>query len=180
MVEVVAYDPRWAEGFEGLRAVIGPAVAEIGASVEHVGSTSVVGLAAKPIIDVDVVVQRIEGVGRAVAILEGLGYRHLGDQGVPEREAFEALSGSGEAEVKHHLYVVVSGSKPHRDHVDLRDYLRGRPEREAEYARLKADLGARYLPHDRVGYTDAKGPWIARALAEARGELGTRASGSAL
>ncbi|MGE0229897.1 MAG: GrpB family protein [Dehalococcoidia bacterium] len=170
MVEVVAYDPRWAEGFEGLRAVIGPAVAAIGASVEHVGSTSVVGLAAKPIIDVDVVVRRTEDVGRAVAILEGLGYRHTGDQGVPEREAFEAPSAGAAAGVEHHLYVVVAGSKPHRDHVDLRDHLRGRPERAAEYARLKADLGARYLPHDRVGYTEAKGPWIAQALADARGE----------
>ena len=179
MVEVVEYDARWPEAFEGLRAMIGPAVGEVGAVVEHVGSTSVVGLAAKPIIDVDVVVRRRADVGRAIAILEGLGYRRRGDQGVPEREAFEAPSAAA-AGVEHHLYVVVAGSKPHRDHIDLRDYLRARPERAAEYARLKSDLGARYLPHDRVGYTDAKGPWIARALAEARGEAGPQTSGGVL
>jgi len=166
VVEVVGYDSRWPEWFERVRALVGAAVAEIGAVVEHVGSTSVVGLAAKPIVDVDVVVQRSEDVGRAIAILERLGYQHRGDQGVPEREAFEAPSAG--AGVEHHLYVVVAGSKPHRDHIDLRDYLRARPERAAAYARVKSELGARYLPHDRVGYTDAKGPWIARALDEAR------------
>lgn len=163
MVEVVAYDGRWPELFEGVRAAIAPAVAELGAVVEHVGSTSVVGLAAKPIIDVDVVVRTASDVASAIAVLEGLGYRHRGDQGVPRREAFEAPPG-----VEHHLYVVVAGSGPHRDHVDLRDYLRARPERAAEYGRLKFEIAAEYLPYDRVGYTEAKGPWIARALQEAR------------
>lgn len=87
-IEVVPYRAEWAMRFEDVASVIRPAVADLpGAQVEHVGSTSVPGLAAKPILDVDVVVAP-DDLPRAVRALEALGYRHRGDLGVTGREAF--------------------------------------------------------------------------------------------
>jgi GrpB-like predicted nucleotidyltransferase (UPF0157 family) len=155
---VVDHDERWAQDFEAIRARLWPAVAAVAVGIEHVGSTAVPGLAAKPIIDVDVVVPDAEGVPRAVAALERLGYEHRGDQGVPGREA---LSG-GEGLPEHHLYVVVLGSRPYRDHVDLRDHLRRHPDAARRYAAEKRRL-AHLLESDRNAYVDGKA-WVVREL----------------
>ena len=127
---VVAYDEDWPRRFEVLRAHVEPALAGVAAVVEHVGSTAVPGLAAKPVIDVDVVVAGPADARAAVEALVGAGWRHQGDLGVPGREAFTVRPGLPE----HHLYVVVRNSPAHRDHVDLRDHLRAHPADAARYA----------------------------------------------
>lgn len=131
--------------------------------VEHVGSTSVPGLAAKPIIDVDVVVHSAVDVRDAIARLRELGYQHRGDLGIIGREAFTTPSGLP----YHHLYVVIEGSAPHRDHVDFRDYLRANAQAADRYANVKV-RAAHLLGVDREAYVDAKSATVVDLLAEAR------------
>lgn len=160
---VVDYDERWIGAFQAVRAHLWPAVESFVVRVEHVGSTAVPGLAAKPVIDVDVVVPDAETVPRAIAALEALGHKHRGDQGIPGREAFSSLPGLPE----HHLYVVILDSPPHRDHVDLRDYLRTHPEQAQRYGAEKRRL-AHLLATEREAYIDGKAWLVRELLAEAR------------
>jgi GrpB-like predicted nucleotidyltransferase (UPF0157 family) len=141
-----------------------PAVGGVALVVEHVGSTAVPGLAAKPVIDVDVVVATGADVPRAVAALASIGYRHRGDLGVPGREAFTSLPGLPE----HHLYVVVQDSPAHRDHIDLRDHLRTHLRDAERYAAEKRRL-APLLATDREAYVDGKAWLVQELLAAARG-----------
>lgn len=131
MEGVVAHDERWAEWFEQIRASIPQ-----GLVVEHIGSTAVPGLFAKPIIDVDVVAASEDEAPVVVAALVHCGWRHEGDLGIPGREAFKGRTDLP----RHHLYVVVEGSGPYRDHRDLRDHLRAHPADAARYAELKRGL----------------------------------------
>ncbi|NEA36415.1 GrpB family protein [Streptomyces sp. SID13031] len=158
--EVVPYDDRWPAWFDELRASLDRLLAGLPAEIEHVGSTAVPGLAAKPIIDVDVVVPTAEQVPTAVAALAAGGYEHEGDLGIAGREAFRMPV---DAVRYHHLYVVVAGNKAHRDHLVLRDRLRTDPEALARYAELKREL-APLLRVDRSAYVDGKGALIEELL----------------
>ena len=160
---VVDHDERWARDFQLIRDRLWPVVAPAALAVEHVGSTAVPGLAAKPVIDVDVVVATAGHVGPVVLALESIGHSHRGDLGIPGREAFSMAPGLP----PHHLYVVVLGSAPYRDHVDLRDHLRAHPGAAARYAAEKRRL-APLLVHDREGYVRGKAWLVAELLAEAR------------
>jgi GrpB-like predicted nucleotidyltransferase (UPF0157 family) len=160
---VVPYDPHWPALFETLKAHADAALAGVPHVTEHVGSTAVPGLDAKPIIDIDVVVPSAGLAGPAAGALAQAGWGPEGDLGVTGREAFTPPAGLP----YHHMYVVVAGSKPHRDHVDLRDYLRAHPAEAARYARLKHGL-AGLLRTDRVAYTEGKAELITGFLRQAR------------
>jgi GrpB-like predicted nucleotidyltransferase (UPF0157 family) len=162
-VVVSDYDEAWATLFEQLARPVRDAVADLGAEVEHIGSTSVPGLAAKPVIDIDVVVRSSDDVPTAVERLRALGYVYQGDKGVAGREAFMWPRGAE----PHHLYVVVAGSRPHADHVHFRDYLRQHPDVAREYAALKKTLAVRHR-EDGLGYTDAKSDFVVGVLEAAR------------
>jgi GrpB-like predicted nucleotidyltransferase (UPF0157 family) len=162
-VVVVAYDPDWPRQFAELARSVREALGDLDATVEHVGSTSVPGLAAKPVIDIDVVVASAADVPRAIERLRPLGYLHQGDRGVTGREAFTWPPDAR----RHHLYLVVSGSEPHLEHVELRDYLRDNPRVAADYGALKTELAQR-LGADRLGYTEAKAEFVAGVLRAAR------------
>lgn len=159
-VQVVAYDAEWPRIFERLKAAIRDAVRDAADAIEHVGSTSVPGLAAKPIIDIDVVVADEADVAEAIAMLAAAGYPHKGDAGVPGREAFDQPPHLPE----HHLYLCVEGAGPLVAHLRLRDHLRANPGTAREYAALKRELTAAY-GDDREGYTEAKTVFIERVLA---------------
>ena len=159
---MVDHDPAWPAVFEALAAPVREAVADLGAEVEHVGSTSVPGLAAKPVIDMDVVVHSPDGVPEAIERLGVLGYVREGDMGIAGREAFLWPAGA----VRHHLYVVVAGSRQHLDHIRFRDHLRAHPQVAAEYAALKRELAHRHGA-DRNAYADAKAGFVAAALSRA-------------
>jgi GrpB-like predicted nucleotidyltransferase (UPF0157 family) len=158
-IVIAVPDPGWPALFERLAAPVRAAVAGLGARVDHVGSTAVPGLAAKPIVDMDVVVASPADVPEAIELLRGLGYTYQGDKGIEGREAFLWPAGAP----PHHLYVVVEHGRPHTDHIRLRDHLRAYPDIAREYATLKRDLAARHGA-DRVAYTEAKTPFIAAAL----------------
>ena len=136
-VEVVDWSPAWGEQFEVVAAVLREALHEVpSARVEHVGSTSVPGLAAKPILDIDVVVDAAE-VSAAVAALESVGYVHRGDLGVTGREAFFAPD-----EPRRHVYVCTAGTTNVRNHLAVRDVLRRRDDLRDAYAAVKLALAA--------------------------------------
>jgi GrpB-like predicted nucleotidyltransferase (UPF0157 family) len=160
--DVVEYDPEWPGRFAGIRDRVTPALGAVEHRVEHVGSTAVPGLAAKPIIDVDVVVAEPD-VDRAVALLAALGYRHVGDLGIVGREALLPPA----EEPYHHLYVVMDGSAALADHVDLRDYLVAHPAAARRYARRKYEL-AHLLDSDRDEYVRQKGDLVEELLRLAR------------
>jgi GrpB-like predicted nucleotidyltransferase (UPF0157 family) len=160
---VADYDDEWPIHFEQIAQAVRPAVADLDAQVEHVGSTSVLGLAAKPIIDIDVVVRSAADVPTAIERLRSLGYVYQGDKGIRGREAFMWPRGAR----PHHLYVVVQGSPPHLDHIHFRNYLRDHPDVAREYGALKTNLAEQH-GDDQLGYTDAKTDFITGVLRAAR------------
>jgi GrpB-like predicted nucleotidyltransferase (UPF0157 family)/chloramphenicol 3-O-phosphotransferase len=165
-IVVAAYDPAWPALFRRLAAPLRVALTD--STVEHIGSTAVPGLAAKPIIDIDVVVGSPEDVPTAILTLAGLGYAYQGDEGISGRETFR----SAPASASHHLYVVVAGGEPHRAHVDFRNYLRTHPESARRYAALKHELAERFKDN-RTGYTEAKSAFVETVLSAARRTGGT-------
>jgi GrpB-like predicted nucleotidyltransferase (UPF0157 family) len=158
-VQVVAYDAAWPDLFERIRAYVWPAVREIARSVEHVGSTAVPGLSAKPVIDACIVVDSREDVPACIERLETIGYRHKGNLGVPDREAFSRP----EELPRHHLYLSPCDSLSLRNHLGLRDYLRSHPVAAQQYGELKASL-ARRFPEDIDSYIMGKTEFILRIL----------------
>lgn len=167
---VADHDPAWAEWFRRLHDHVWPAVADVAVRIDHVGSTSVPGLAAKPIIDMDIVVDDAAKVPDVVRALEPLGYRHRGDMGVPGREALGRIDVDPSLP-PHHLYCVVDGNRAHLDHVLLRDLLREDPEARERYAALKR-RNAVEADGDLDLYVRAKARLVAELLTRARAERG--------
>ena len=150
-VEVVGYDPIWPRVYEELRTFLWPAVADVAVAIEHVGSTAVPGLAAKPIIDIDIVVDAEEKVSTCITRLADLGYEHRGDLGIRGREAFRQPS----EKPRHHLYLCVSGGLALANHLAVRDYLRTHPSEARAYGAKKIELAAKF-PTNIDGYMSAK------------------------
>ena len=149
MIEVVEYDPAWRQRFHALRREYANAMADAGVpvvAIEHVGSTSVPGLAAKPIIDCDIVVAEPD-IAAASKVLVDFGFKPLGEQGIPSRWAFkepERLAGTN-------TYVVVDGSLSLRNHLAVREILRSDPDLRARYASVKRRVGAVAADIDEYG-----------------------------
>ncbi|WP_406494410.1 GrpB family protein [Streptomyces sp. NBC_00846] len=164
MIVVSDYDPRWPEWFEDLRQRLAPHVADLAVSIEHVGSTAVPGCAAKPIIDLDIVVPKQAVMPELISRLAGQGYRYEGDLGILGRAAFRASP----SVLEHHLYAVVAGTKPHLDHVLLRDYLRQRPDEVQRYSALKVALAQRFRADSqgRRDYSRAKSALVEELVAK--------------
>ncbi len=158
-ITVVEYNPDWPSLFRRLSLPVKDALGEIAVAIEHVGSTAVPGLAAKPIIDIDVVIPSLADLSVVVARLALLGYTHQGDLGIRGREAFLAPSSKPE----HYLYVCSIDGKELRRHRLFRDYLLGHPAVASRYAALKKDA-ARRFPDDRPAYTEAKSYFIEEVL----------------
>ena len=163
-VLVVPYDTAWPAVFERLRARLAPVLGELAAGIEHVGSTAVLGLEARPIVDIDVVLRRIEDLDEAAARLAPLGYERLGDLGIVGREAFRA----GGLGPRHHLCVCAAGTTVLQAHLTLRDALRRDPDLAAKYGALKRELAQLYRT-DRDSYAEGKTAFITAVLLDARG-----------
>lgn len=135
-IEVVAWSPTWPRQFDAVAHDLRTALAAVaGARVEHVGSTSVPGLAAKPILDIDVIVSAAD-VPTAVAALAAIGYRHRGDLGVTGREAFFAPDESP----RRNVYVCEDGTMNVRNHLAVRETLKARDDLRDAYAEVKLAL----------------------------------------
>jgi GrpB-like predicted nucleotidyltransferase (UPF0157 family) len=161
-VRVVDYDSAWPAKFEELRARVLQALGSIAVAVEHVGSTAVPGLVAKPIIDIDVVVASSLDAAAAIERLAALGYRHRGNLGIKGREAFDSPRGLP----AHHLYVCLQGSSALQNHLIIRDCLRRSCNAAATYGALKKRLAERY-PQDIEKYVSGKSEFLLGLLREA-------------
>jgi GrpB-like predicted nucleotidyltransferase (UPF0157 family) len=164
-VEIVPYDPIWPRRFDEearlLRGVLQPWLA---GSVEHIGSTAVPGLSAKPVVDIMAAVESLDASRPAMAVLAAVGYCYA-----PYREDAEHwFCKPSFAFRTHHLHLVPAESRQWIEALAFRDYLRARPETAAAYADIKRDLAQRYR-FDREAYTAAKRPFIERVVALAVG-----------
>jgi len=131
------YNPKWPDYFLQLKKQIWPRVSAFALDLIHVGSTSIVGMSAKPIIDLDIVVKDFSQFEKIKLALEGLDYQHNGNQGIDEREAFIDLK---TLKIKHHLYVIKKESTAFKNHIHLKKHLQENPTSFQKYKELKEKL----------------------------------------
>ena len=167
-VVVQPYNEDWSQCFIDIRNEIQNALGSVALRIEHVGSTSVKGLSAKPIIDIDVVIKDYSIFPEVVKRLEEIGYHHEGDQGIPTREAFKY--DAKQHLLKHHLYVCPEDSPELKRHIAFRDYLKTHPDAVLEYSRIKEE-GALLYPYDIDKYIEHKSSFIENIYKEIGEEL---------
>ncbi len=163
-IEIAEYDAAWPAAFEWERGLIADALGGLMLGIEHVGSTAVPGLGAKPIIDITVGIHRLADGEKCVRPLEGLGYEYRGDGEIPGRHYFRKFT---RGERTHHLNIVEHEGDFWARHILFRDYLREHPWEAKRYYDLKVRLAERFGT-DRLGYTEAKTEFIESVLARAR------------
>ncbi len=156
-VTVVPYDSKWPQEFQRIVNSLPLVIGSDCERIEHVGSTSVLGLCAKPVIDSDVVLKRKEDMKAVSAKLADAGYIDEGDLGIEGREAFR-YEGKPEL-MSHHLYVCGPDSRELHRHLAFRDYLRKHPDAVREYSDIKKQAASLY-PDDIDGYIAYKSAFI--------------------
>ena len=152
-VVVVPYDAAWKTAFEEIKQELEDAIGDLAVGVEHVGSTSVEGLCAKPCIDVDVIIGDRTVFDSVVKRLEAIGYFYEGDLGIKDREAF-GYTDKPHLE-KHHLYVCPQSSEELYRHITFRDHLKSHPDAAKRYGEIKIEA-AELFPDDIDGYIKHK------------------------
>jgi GrpB-like predicted nucleotidyltransferase (UPF0157 family) len=159
-VIIVSYDPQWPDTYKEEKALILRVIGDTVLQIEHIGSTAVPGLGAKPIIDIMVGVRRISDVKGCIEPLATVGYEYVSlryfRKGPPERHR--------------HLHVTELGSEFWESHILFRDYLCAHPETAQEYYELKKKLAAKFKS-DGDAFTDAKSEFIERVIEKVRKEL---------
>ncbi len=167
-VVIVDYDPRWPLLFDQARSEILRAIGPRVVAVEHIGSTAVPGLAAKPIVDIMVGLRTLEVAPQCIAALQRLGWVYVpeNEASFPERRYFDKDLAGIRTE---HLHMVETTSEFWERHLLFRDFLRAHRDVAEEYAQLKRDLTKKFR-YQRDAYTDAKGPFIRAVEARARAE----------
>ena len=161
-IVVLPYDEKWAQAFLDIKSELTAALGGLAISIEHVGSTSVPALAAKPIIDIDVVVRRSD-TAAAIQALITIGYEHEGNGGIEDREMFKYTG--KEHLMEHHLYVCPEDSAELKRHILFRDYLRVHPDVVQAYSQIKKEAAELY-PHDIDSYINHKGTVIEKIYKE--------------
>ena len=156
-VIVLPYDVAWESAFEAIRAEIQTALGDLMLGIEHVGSTSVKGMSAKPCIDIDVVIRDYSVFDAVVQKLDAIGYIHEGDLGIKDREAFKYTDKPHL--MLHHLYVCPQDSEELRRHITFRDFLRRTPEAVRKYSLVK-EKAAELFPDEIDQYIAFKAPCI--------------------
>lgn len=156
-IRIVDYDDAWPERFEQEAIRLREALGDLAVRIEHVGSTSVPGLAAKPVIDIQLSVSSFEPENAYAAPLRRLGYEQYPDPGMPEHRIFTLPKGGGPRQIN--LHVCEVGSEWERRHPAFRDRLRADDAARDEYAALKRELALKY-GNDVESYADAKGDFI--------------------
>ncbi len=157
-VKLIPYTNQWARLFEIEKARLLGAAADHLLDVQHVGSTSIPGLIAKPIIDICAAVESFEAARGCIESIERLGYSYRGEHGIPRRHYF--VKGKPRT---HHLHVVERDSRDWEITLLFRDHLIQHPSKLRQYAALKAKLAARFA-RDRKAYQQGKAAFIEAVL----------------
>ena len=163
-VIVATYDPSWPEIFAGEAQAIHRVLGDVLIGIEHVGSTAIPGLAAKPVIDIVVSVTSLEA-GMVVPSLAALGYDCRGENGIPGRLFFR--KGLVEFKRTHHLHLVEAGHEQWTSMLAFRDYLRAHPGDVRRYEELKRALAVKFQDNRRA-YTNGKAEFVQTILKMAR------------
>jgi GrpB-like predicted nucleotidyltransferase (UPF0157 family) len=156
-IRVVEYDPAWPRMAEEELGRVEEAVGAWAVRLEHVGSTAVPGLAAKPIVDLQLSVVAMESRERYVVALQGLGYLFAPAPDQPDHHFFAKPP---ERPRTHHLHVCAAHGEQEHRHLAVRDFLRAHAGEAAAYAALKREIVARH-PQDRLAYIDGKDAYVA-------------------
>ena len=156
-VEVVPYDESWKKAFEEIKNEIEAEIGYLILGIEHIGSTSVEGMSAKPCIDIDVVIKDYSVFDEIVTRLEAIGYIHEGNLGIKDREAFK-YSNKPHL-ITHHLYVCPHYSEELHRHITFRNFLRNNTEAVKKYSLVK-EKAAELFPNDIDKYIEYKTPCI--------------------
>ena len=162
-VIVTPYNKAWKTDFEKIKRELEEALCELAIGIEHVGSTSVEGMSAKPCIDIDVIIRDYDVFDDVVERLRAIGYEHEGNLGIRDREAF-AYSDKPHLQ-KHHLYVCPQYSEELHRHITFRDFLEKSPESIKKYSEIK-EKAAQLFPNDIDRYMQYKAPCIEELYAE--------------
>ena len=156
-VKLIAHQDEWIKNaekiIEKLKRILGNTVVDI----QHIGSTAISSIHAKPIIDIDVVIKDYNALKDTISALEKIGYQYEGDLGIPGREAFR-YDGKDHLK-KHHLYVCPADSPELKRHIAFRNYLRTHPDAVRKYSLIKEE-GAKKYPDDIERYIEYKSPFI--------------------
>ena len=156
-VVVLPYDVSWQSAFEKIKDEIEEVIGDLIIGIEHVGSTSVEGMSAKPCIDIDVIITDYSAFSTVVDGLKTIGYIHEGDLGIKDREAFK-YSGKEHLQM-HHLYVCPKYSEELHRHITFRNFLRSNPEAVKKYSLIK-EKAAELFTDNIDGYIEYKTPCI--------------------
>lgn len=166
------YNPDWAKQFETIKNALAKYLDDTTIGIAHIGSTSIPGMKAKPIIDIDIIIEDNNIVLKnVISKLEEIGYIHLGNMGITGREAFKRMDlktpklGSNKTWFNHNLYLCKKGSIGLSNHLNLRNYLLENPSKVVEYSNLKLELIEKY-PFDIDSYVDGKTNFIVDILNE--------------
>ena len=163
-VVVEKWNPQWKYEYEKIVDSLGKDIIYNSIKIEHVGSTSVEGLSAKPVIDLDIVIEK-DKFAIIKELLNKKGYEHEGDLGIEGREAF---SYSGKEELMtHHLYVCPKNSKELFKHITFRNFLENNPALAAEYSKVKEQAAVLY-PDDIDKYMEFKSEIIEKIYKKCR------------
>ena len=163
-VVVEKWNPQWKYEYEKIVASLGKDIIYNSIKIEHVGSTSVEGLSAKPVIDLDIVIEK-DKFAIIKELLNKKGYEYEGDLGIEGREAF---SYSGKEELMtHHLYVCPKNSKELFKHITFRNFLKNNPDLAAEYSNVKEQAAVLY-PDDIDKYMEFKSKIIEKIYKKCR------------
>ena len=156
-VIVLPYDKAWKSAFEAIKQEIESAIGDLILGIEHVGSTSVEGMSAKPCIDIDVIIKDYSVFDKVIGKLESIGYTHEGDLGIKDREAFKYTNKPHL--MKHHLYVCPQFSEELHRHITFRNFLRDNTDAVKKYSQVK-ETAAKLFPNDIDKYIEYKSPCI--------------------
>ena len=156
-VIVLPYDDVWQSAFEKIKTEIEKVIGDLIIGIEHVGSTAVEGMSAKPCIDIDVIIEDYSEFNTVVDRLKTIGYIHEGDLGIKNREAFKYSD--KEHLQMHHLYVCPKYSEELHRHITFRDFLRNNPKKVKKYSLIK-EKAAELFQNDIVGYMEYKSSCI--------------------
>lgn len=156
---VVNYREHWLTDFVAIKEILLKEVGHLKTKVEHIGSTSIPGLAAKPIIDIDLVYSHLEQFREIAKKLTSLGYVHHGDQGISGREVFKRSTSPVKHvlldSIVHHLYVCHESNEELKRHLLFREALKRDKQLRVNYESLKLDL-ARKANQNKKVYTQLK------------------------
>ncbi|NHJ84119.1 MAG: GrpB family protein [Asgard group archaeon] len=168
-ITIEKYNPKWPELFERERLLLEKTLGVLAVQIEHIGSTAVPGLGAKPIIDIMLGIENFKDADKCIALLSSIGYLYdtKRREDFPERKSLDKIIEGTTI----YLYIVEIKTDFWKRHINFRDYLRQHPEIAKEYNKLKLNLAKKYRD-DREAYNRGKSKFITKVEEEARLEYG--------